>query len=222
MPDFERDWRPSRLGTSATHLADRTQELRVSLRSRDPSLLAARSGNSYLRLGPGRGELHIPLWGNICILSWPELMAWDHQAGRLPDLQQALLLYYLITADGTALTGKWVSFADLPGGRMYNTAFQGYSGDEVVKNFGLDLEAFEQVCSLAGGKVAGIGDSSFIFQALPRVPLLVTYWLGDEDFPSSSKILFDGSACHYLPVDACAVLGGMLARKLTAIRRIDS
>jgi hypothetical protein len=62
-----------------------------------------------------------------------------------------------------------------------------------------------------------IGSASSIFQALPRVPLMVTYWLGDEDFPSSCKILFDECARHYLPIDACAVLGGMLARKLIAV-----
>ena len=101
---------------------------------------------------------------------------------------------------------------------MYNTAFQGYGGDEIAKNFGLNLDAIREACHLAGGKEVLIGDASFIFQALPRVPLLVTYWLGDEDFPSSCKILFDEAACHYLPADACAVLGGMLARKLIPVR----
>lgn len=145
-------------------------------------------------------------------------MGWDYKDDLLPDLQQALLLYYLITADDTPLTGKWVSFADLPDGRMYNTAFQGYSGDEIAKKFGLNLEDFEKACNLAGGKEVRVGNASFIFQALPRIPLMVTYWLGDEEFPSSCKILFDESAFHYLPVDACAVLGGMLARKLIAVR----
>ena len=43
---------------------------------------------------------------------------------------------------------------------------------------------------------------------------MVTYWLGDEDFPSSCKILFDESASHYLPIDGCAILGSMLVRRL--------
>ena len=218
MSDFGRNWRPSRSEMASTHLADRAQELRVSLRFQDPGRVAARSGVSYLELGPGRGELHIPLWGNACILSWPELMGWDYKDGLLADLQQTLLLYYLITADDTPSTGNWVSFAELPDGRTYNTAFQGYSGDEIARKFGLNLEDFEKACNLVGGREVMVGNASFIFQALPRVPLMVTYWIGDEDFPSSCKILFDGSACHYLPIDACAVLDGMLARKLIAVR----
>ena len=204
---------------ASTQLADRAQDLRVSLRFQDPGQVAARSGASYLELGPGRGELRILLWGNACTLSWPELMGWDYKDDPLQDLQQALLLYYLIKADDTPLTNTWVSFADLPTGRMYNRAFQGYSGDEVAKSFGSDLEGFRQACNVAGGKEISVGDASFNFQALPRVPLLVTYWLGDEDFPSSCKILFDESVHHYLPIDACAVVGGMLARKLIALRR---
>jgi len=215
MPNFEKNWRPSHTETAATQLAGRVDELRSTLRFQDPGLVAARSGVPYLTLGPNRGELHIPLWEDVCVLSFPELIGYNSHDDRLPDFQQALLLYYLITADGAPITNKWVLFADLPDGRMYNAAFQGYSGDEVVKAFGLDLDTFKSACLKAGGKPVDIGSASFIFQALPRVPLMLTYWLGDEDFPSSCKILFDESACHYLPIDACAILGNMLVRKLS-------
>lgn len=215
MSTFGKDWRPSRSKDADGQLAGRVDELRSALRFQDPELVAARSGSSWLTLGPDRGELHVPLWGDVCILSFPELIGYNTNNGRLSDFQQALLLYYLVTADGAPLTRQWVSFADLPDGRMYNAAFQGYSGDEMAKAIGFDLDGFKSVCLKAGSKPFEVGSASFIFQALPRVPMMVTYWLGDEDFPSSCKILFDASACHYLPIDACAILGSMLTRKIT-------
>ena len=214
MPDLGKNWRPSRVGTGSAPLVNRAAELRSALRFQDAGLIAARSGVAYRVLGPGRGELHCLLLGNACILSWPQLMGYNAQDDLLPDIQQALLLYYLLTADGTSLSGKWVSFADLPDGRTYNAAFQSYSGDPLARRFGLDLDLFRRACGLAGGREVEIGLCSFVFHALPRVPLMVTYWLGDEDFPSSSKILFDESVSHYLPIDACAVLGSMLSQKL--------
>lgn len=214
MSDFGIHWRPSRSTGASAKLAERVDELRSALRFQDPGLVAARSGSSYLTLGPGRGELHVPLWGHVCILSWPALIGYDSGDEPLPDFQNAFLLYNLLTADGTPLSGKWVSFADLPDGRMYSAAFQGYSGDEVVKTFGLRLDSFREACLSAGGKPASIASAAFTFQPLPRVPLMLTYWLGDEDFPSTCKVLFDESACHYLPIDACAILGSMLVRKL--------
>ena len=214
MADFHKNWKPSRTATAAAQLAGRVDELRSTLRVQDPGLVAVRSGSSWLTLGPGRGELHIPLWNKVCILCWPELKGCNEKDDRLPDFQLAMLLYYLLTADGAPLTGKWVSFADLPDGRMYNAAFQGYSGDEVVKAFGLDLDGFKSACSKAGGKSVDVGSASFVFQALPKVPLMLTYWLGDEDFPSSCKVLFDSSAAHYLPIDGCAILGSTLTGRV--------
>lgn len=197
-----------------SQLTNRLNQLRETLRDQDPSLVAARSASSWLTLGPDRGELRIPFWDDVCILPFPELTACNSHGGRLSDFQQALVLYYLVTADGAPLTGRWLSFADLPDGRMYNAAFQGYSGDEIAKKFGSGLEAFRSACAKAGGRFVEIGSASFVFQALPRVPLMATYWLGDEDFPSSCRILFDESASHYLPIDACAILGSTLTRRL--------
>ena len=212
MNDFGRDWRPVRTDPSVK-LVGRLNALRSALRPRDPDVIAARSGTTYLMLGPGRGELRVPLWENVCVLSFPELVGYDHDE-HLSDFQQTLLLYYFVTADGTPLIGKWVSLAGLPDGLMYNAAFQGYTGDEVVKYFGLEIDAFKSACVKAGGTQTDLGSASFIFQAFPRIPLMLTYWLGDEDFPSSCKVLFDESASHYLPVDGCAILGSLLTQRV--------
>jgi Domain of unknown function (DUF3786) len=222
LMNAQMNWKPPPSGSAAAHLAARAAGLRSTLRIQDPGLVAARSGSSWLMLGPGRGELHIPFWSDTCIFSFPELLGYNQSDETLPEFQQALLLYYLVTADGVPLTGRWVSFADLPDGRMYNAAFQGYSGAEVVDHFGYDLSAFKQACLHLAGKPVEIGSAAFVFQALPRVPLLMTYWLGDEDFPSSCKILFDASARHYLPIDACAVLGSTLAHKVMAAASFKS
>jgi len=147
-------------------------------------------------------------------MTYPNLTAVSNNDDILPDALQALLLYYFHTADDTPLAEKWVSFADLPGGRMYAQAFQGYSGNELVKVFGLDIERFKQACVVSGGVEADTGDASFTFLALPRVPLLLNYWLGDEDFPSTCKVLFDANATHYLPIDVCAILGSMLVSRI--------
>ena len=216
MSNFNKNWRPAPRESAPSDLENRAGQLRVSLRLLNPELVAARSGSYYLSLGPDRGELHFPLWGKPVILSWPNLTGYSNTDDELPPLIGAILLYYLITSDGSPNTGKWVSFADLPGGRTYNPAFQGYTGNEIVKAFGLALEKFKFACEKVGGQLVEVGDASFVFQALPRVPLMVTYWLGDEDFPSSCKILFDSSATHYLPIDGCAILGSILTRMLVS------
>ena len=146
-------------------------------------------------------------------------MAYNETDDELPVFLQALILYYLNTSDGFPLSGNWISFADLPDGRTYNAAFQGYTGDEIVRAFGPDLDGIKLACEVAGGKPLDIGDASFVFSLLPRFPMLVTYWLGDGDFPSSCKVLFDQSATHYLPIDGCAIAGSMLTKRLVSVQK---
>ncbi len=146
--------------------------------------------------------------------AWTAHKAASDQAVSPIDL--ALLLYYFKTADGVPLSGRWVSFADLPDGRFYNQAFQGYSGAELARAFQADLPAFERAALSLGGEPAGLGDASFSFQALPRAPLCAVYWRGDEEFPNSAQLLFDASASHYLTTNSYAVLGSTLTRRLIA------
>ena len=189
-------------------------ELRASLDLIPAETLASRAGVSYLELGPARGEFHFALFNIPVIGAFPNLTFFTVTGDKLPDFQQALLLYYFAVADGAPLTNQWVSFADLPGGRMYNQAFQGYSGDVARDALSNDLDKFKSACLALGGQRFELGSASFTFSALPRVPLLITFWLGDEDFPSSCKVLFDASATHYLPIDGCAILGSQLTGKI--------
>jgi len=163
----------------------------------------------------GTGAICLSLFGRPVSISFPELIPFDRQTGAaLPESLQALLLYYLDTADGTPLEGRWVSFADLPDGRFYNQAYKGYTGQELVRRFGNDITAFEAAAHKLDGVKIGYGDAAFTFHVLPRLLLAVVYYLGDDDFPPSCQILFDASASHYLPTDVCAILGSMLTRKM--------
>jgi len=195
-------------------LASRVDELREALQQIPVNLLTERTGASYQVIGPGRGEFRLSLFGSPTIITHPGFVCFNMQDAELPLSFQAVLAYYFRTSDGAPLNGKWVSFAELPDGRTYNSAFQGYSGNEIVKAFGLDITAFAGACEKGGGVATPLGDAAYIFYALPRLPMLVNYWCGDEDFSSACKILFDSSVSHYLPTDVCAILGSMLTHKI--------
>jgi len=69
----------------------------------------------------------------------------------------------------------------------------------------------ERAALKQGGKSYPLGDASFSFQFLPRMSLLAVFWAGDDELPASYQVLFDASASHQLPTDACAIAGSMLA-----------
>ncbi len=197
-------------------LGRRLAELRLLLNNKNPEDLATRSGTTYKSLDQGSGEFHTQLWDRDIVLTFPDFVAHDKQTGdELGGSSQALLIYYFVTCDGTLASGQWVSFSELPDGRFYNQAYQGYSGGKLAQVFINDLETFCQVAENLGGKrVYLLGDAAYEFQVLPLVSLLGVTWQGDEEFNSTYQILFDAAISHHLPTDACAILGSILTHRL--------
>jgi hypothetical protein len=195
-------------------LEKRIEELRETIRGSAPITISEKTGTLYTEIGPHRGEFRLMLWDSTVVVSFPELIAYNSKDTALPTSYQGLLMFYFSQANGLPLSRRWVSFAELPGGRTYAQAFQGYSGEKLVKLFQSDVKRFEKACLEAGGAYIEIGEVSFIFALLPRVPLVVTYHLGEDEFPSSCQILFDSSVDNYLPVDICAITGSMLTGRI--------
>jgi hypothetical protein len=196
-------------------LAQRVAEIGVELRGRDTAVLSHNTGAVYTDTGPGQGEFRLPFWGRDVILTWPDFVGRDAQSSEpLPTFSMAVLAYYFLLADGSPLTGEWISFTELPDGQFYTQAFQGYTGQELSKTFGNDIEAFTRAAGQLGGQPEPLGDAAFSFQVLPKVSLLAVCWLGDEDFPPSYRVLFDEGNGRHLSTDACAILGSTLTRRL--------
>jgi len=202
----------------STRLKPRLEELRSRLEGLSPAVLAERTDSEL-----AGNDFRLHLWGRPVGLALPGYTAFEAATRQplRPD-QEMLLLYYFCTADGTPVTGQWISFADLPGGRFYNQAFQGYTGHELAKAFGSNRAAFEYAAASLDGRFYPLGDAAYLFHVLPRIALLAVYWQGDEEdesvFPASCQILFDLSASHYLPTDVCAVLGSTLTHRLISAR----
>jgi len=196
-------------------LLARVDAMRGELRADDPFKLVQRAAGRYAQTQPGKGELRLALWGREIMVTFPDLIAYnDSSQKELNTALQALVIYYLHTTDGAPITDRFISFSELPDGKFYAQAFQGYTGEELQHQFRDDRQRFELAAQNIGGRPYPLGDASFTFQLLPRVVLLVVFWCGDEDFPSSYQVLFDASISHHLPTDVCAVAGSMLTRQL--------
>jgi hypothetical protein len=195
-------------------ILQRIDELRSQLHSANPAELSSRTGIPFDRLD-STGFFKFQFWQYPLNLAFPSLELSQIGQDQAPNpLIQAMVFYYFNMADGKPLSHRWIAFSELPNGIFYNQAFQGYTGQVIARTFKNDFARFSISAKQLGGKKESFGDAAFRFQILPRIPLLVTGWQGDEDFPASFKILFDASISHYLPTDACAIAGSMLTGML--------
>ncbi|PWH16158.1 MAG: hypothetical protein DDG59_09765 [Anaerolineae bacterium] len=198
-------------------LAQRVQALRHQLSAWDPQQLATNTATSLIRDHSGEGYFQFLYWQEATLLNIPSFSAISANTKKeLGIAHQALILYYFITARPHPLTEKWISFAELPDGRFYTQAFQGYTGGVIRRHFENQLDKLEEAVKKLNGVAYSFADRAYLFWVLPRVPLLLVYWQGDEDFPPNYQILFDACVASYLPTDACAIAGSMLTKRLIA------
>lgn len=199
-------------GAPPNFLAESIDGMRKKLLDIPPRELAARTGMQYEPVGGG--QFRFRLWQEDVTVSASDLIC-RSAGGREQHLgNQALVIHYFTSADGVLPETDFVSYGDLPGGRIYAAAFQGYAGDKLSRYFENDLERLAEACRIAGGEKVDGSDLSYEFQALPRIRIRVNYWMGDEDFPANARLCFEPTACHYLPIDVCAILGSMLVGRL--------
>ncbi|MGB9673093.1 MAG: DUF3786 domain-containing protein [Anaerolineales bacterium] len=200
------------LRDQANQLEQRASTLRQELRQRpleNFAQLTATNFNHDLQCF----EFHY--WTNLTYLKVPEFIAFNSiNQQPLNVFHQALILYYFHLADGAALAHRWIAFSELPEGRFYNQAFQGYTSNPLLQHFGENIIQLENAALSLHGEKIKFADFAFRFQVLPRLILLLAYWQGDEDFPPNYQILYDANVIHYLPTDVCAIAGKLLTNKL--------
>jgi len=117
-------------------------------------------------------------------------------------LQQLCVLAYLINAQDLPLSYKLVRAEALPGGQFFFRGIHSLPTEKLEKVFGEHPEALHQIAKQFGAKVREFGDASIEFTVLPRIPLTVVVWKGDEEFRARASILFDQTAAAQLPLDA--------------------
>ena len=197
----KQEWRES--------LRPRIEAARSELAQDDPADLVRRGG-----LKPGDGALELTLLGRHYSIQWPELTVTFPDGSPCPEEFAILVLDYLRRADGSVPAGEWIGFQELPDGSFYRHAFQGYSGDQLVRDLTANIDAFRHAADELDGEPLPMGDAGYAFRVLPRVLLAVVWWDGDEEFPTNATVLFDRIAGTYLPTDGLAILGRMLCRAL--------
>lgn len=186
-----------------------TPTLYESLEELDPSLWEeiARADpqdvcrRALVRWNPDEASYDIPfLAGSFsCLPTQRTIRPEPSLASSKVDFQTGLvLLHYLLEAQDVPPSGRWISEKDIPSGHQFFTGPHAFPLKRIVDLVGDDLRRFADASAALGGIPVDVGDTAFEFSVLPRVPLRMVYWRGDEEFPASAKIRFDATVSLHL------------------------
>lgn len=149
-------------------------------------------------------------------VSWAD--AKPDEAFSLTDA--VLVLHYLQGASGQSPTGNMIAYRQIPGGEFYQGAFHKRAEAPLAKTFGQTKGLLTKAVALMGGAPApGFGDESGRFTVFPHIDLMVLVYLGDEEFESSGKVLFDEVIGSYLSLEDASWLGSALVYRLMGAAR---
>ena len=110
-------------------------------------------------------------------------------------------LWYLIHSKDIPFTGRLSSPASLRGGDIFFRGSHVLPLDRLAKAYGTDKQSFIEKGKELCADSLTYGDASIQLFPLPRVPVNLVLWTGDEEFPSRAEMLLDSSCEIQLPLD---------------------
>ena len=117
-------------------------------------------------------------------------------------LEELCLLAYLINAKEIPPANKLVRAESLPGGQFFFRGIHKLPSEKLEKVFGTNPQALLQASEQFNAQKCEYGDVSVSLFILPRLPLTIVIWRGDEEFAARASILFDQTAGAQMPLDA--------------------
>lgn len=187
-----------------THTYEFALDLAKSaIQERDVSELGKKAGVDYRQ-----GVLIVPFLNRECAVRVSEktVEVLDENGDEVPVWLAIVVLHYLLTATGEELTGELADFRQLVGGEAYLSVFSARAVNRLMRSFGNDAAGLLKVGLALGGRKLDRGDVALEMPMLPRVPVILILWEGDDEFPPSANIVFDSSVNSYLPTEDVVVI----------------
>lgn len=130
------------------------------------------------------------------------------------------VLSYIIHTPGRPVMDRWVSFRELREGRERYPLFQKRCEEPMKRVADSYSSLFDDMVHILGGSQVAEqfkADISVVLHPLPKVPVMMRYWLPDDGLESSLYVFFDETANENLDIGSVFMLATGLAQMFTKI-----
>lgn len=136
---------------------------------------------------------------------------------------RSVLAYYTLSKGAGEPALSYVPIAYLAGtGIRFGTNIK-WMTDPLGKAFSGDYATFSETMGRLGGVFSGklkSGGYAWLLQVLPKIPLQIVYYDGDDEFPCEVQILFDRNAARFMEFECLAFLEGCLVKAMIMTARM--
>ena len=111
-----------------------------------------------------------------------------------------------------SISGRWKNMREF--GSLFYSNKADPTRDPDAEFFAADTEAFAAACRSLGGKPLPQGDVGYAIEVFDGLLIGLQLWLGDDEFPSQLKLMWDANALQYLRFETMHFAVGLLMRRL--------
>lgn len=123
-----------------------------------------------------------------------------------------MLLNYLSSSKELPFKNEWVTYRELPQGNVFYPNIRTHVL-EVLSRFFADSDKYlirNVLTELGFNFVESKADMAATANFVPRVPVLIQFWEGEDDVPSSCQILFDRTIADQMHIEDVAGLCSLI------------
>ncbi len=129
-------------------------------------------------------------------------------------------LNYILYGKGISPSGNWKSFRELKDGKEFYPLFHKRCEEPIKRIADVYTDLFDDLVHIFSGqkvKKQFEADISVVLYPLPKVPIMICYWLPEEGLGSSLNLFFDDTADKNLHINAIYTLGAGLTQMFEKI-----
>lgn len=189
---------------------DYMEEMRKQIALIDLSMAAERCGGKF----DGEKLTFKILGKNLSI----DARGFFHTEIHVNPWIAAPVFNYVINGKGLPISGKWVSFRDLHGGRERYPLFKQRCEKPMKRIADIYTDLFDDIVNILNGKEVEEqfqSDISVVMKILPKVPVMICYWAPEDGLQSNLNIYFDKTADQNLDIGSVFALGAGLTQMFT-------
>lgn len=133
---------------------------------------------------------------------------------KLDIFSYAIILHYLVNADGVKISGEWISYRELPDGMFYFKTIPGVL-EPVRQKYKNSAKGLIEKIEGSGGHRSSDFKNGGVIYPFKKFPVLMIIDEESEEFDASLRILFDSNGSHYIKTDVVKMIVVRLARILS-------
>lgn len=129
-------------------------------------------------------------------------------------------LDYVLFGKGVAPTGQWLSYRELKEGREGYPLFRKRCEEPLKRVADIYTDLFDDLVHIFSGSQVERqfqADISVVLYPLPKVPLMICYWLPEQGMESTLHLFLDATAEKNLSIRSIFALGAGLAQMFTKL-----